>query len=110
MINILQNNELIYSFLEEKSQLPLAFDFSQVIGFDDEDDFCLYAYNSDNRNFILFKAENYVQNKDILVDLIESVQEFSSNVFPIDLQQVAIKLIEDKLHSKNNSRFFFDAH
>ena len=110
MINVLEDNERIYAFLEERSQLPLAFDFSQVFGFDDQDDFCLIACTSENRNFILFKAENYVQNKDILVDLMESVQEFPTDLLPVGLQQEAIKIVDDKLHSKNNSRFFFDAH
>lgn len=110
MIKAVTDNELIYALLEKSSQLPREFNLNKVFCFDDNDDFCLVVYTSSSRNFILFRAENYIQNKDILVDLLESVQTFSFGNYGDELQNEAIRLIENKLHSKNNSRFFFDAH
>lgn len=110
MIKVSTDNEFIYSVLEKSSQLPREFDLSKVFGFDDMDDFCLVVYQSTSRDFILFRADNYIQNKDILVDLMEAVQEFSFHDYAGELKNEAIKLVENKLHSKNNSRFFFDAH
>lgn len=104
------DNEIIYSFLEKKMQLPLSFETDKVYDFDDNEDYCLIIYISSCRDFIFFKIENYLQDNNVLIELMEAIQEFSTDNFSIVLKNEAIRLVENKLHSKNNSRFFFDAH
>ena len=110
MIKLSVDNEFIYSFLEKKMQLPLAFETDKVYDFDDNDDYCLIIYISSCRDFVFFKIENYLQDNNALVELMEAVQEFSNEAFSIVLKNQTCRLIENKLHSNNNSRFFFDAH
>lgn len=110
MIITSTDNEFIYSFLEKKMQLPLAFETDKVYDFDDKDDYCLIIYISSCRNFIFFKIENYLQDNNSFLELMEAIQEFSNKEFSIVLKNQTCRLVENKLHSKNNSRFFFDAH
>lgn len=110
MIITSTDNEFIYSFLEKRRQLPIAFETDKVYDFDDNDAYLLIIYISSSRDFVFFKIENYLQDNNALIGLIEAVQEFSNEKMSIVLKNEAIRLVENKLHSKNNSRFFFDAH
>lgn len=110
MVDIFTDNSLIYALLEKTEMLLHDFHSNKVIAFDDEDDFCIVIYTSNNRNFICFKALNYIQQNDALIHLLDKIQEYSFVEVDYGLIDEAIQLTEQKLHSKNNSRFFFDAH
>jgi hypothetical protein len=110
MIAVSADNVKIYGLLEAKALLPLNFHQGQVIDFDEDEDYCLVVFSSVNRNFILFRAENYLEKADTLVELSELLQENRMPGFSRDLMEKAARRVEEKLHSKNNSRFFFDAH
>lgn len=110
MLKISTDNSLIYVFLEKCGQLPVDFSIDKVQIFDHDDDFYLVVYSAFNRNFILFEAQNYLQQSDALPTLLNTLQEYSNITFPEHMIEKAMKLVENKMHSKNNSRFFFDAH
>lgn len=110
MMKVSTDNSLIYTFLESTGQLPNDFTVDSTESFDHEDDFCLIIYSAFSRNFILFQAENYLQQTDALPSLLSSLQDYSGTSVSSHLIEEAIKLVENKMHSKNNSRFFFDAH
>lgn len=110
MIKVSNDNNFIYSFLEKTEQLPVDFYSDKVLAFDSEDDFCIVFYVSINRNFICFTAANYLQDNNALICLMEVIQEDSTEQLSIKLINEALQLIEDKMYSKNNSRFYFDAH
>jgi len=105
------DNTEIYYLLEKCGQLPADFSIDKVIAFDFKDDFCIVFYNAQDRNFILFKAQNYIQTADALPHLLNEIMDYSAAAdFNPSLIDEAIKCIENKMHSKNNSRFYFDAH
>ena len=110
MVLISTDNSLIYALLEKVELVLNDFHTDKVIAFDDEDDFCIVIYTSSNRNFICFKALNYLQHNDALIHLLDKIQEHSFVEVDPGLIDEALQLTEQKLHSKNNSRFFFDAH
>lgn len=110
MIKISTDNSLIYALLEECGQLPIDFSIDKIQVFDHNDNFYLVIYSAIDRDFILFEAQNYLQQSDELPVLLNTLQDYSNSSFPDHLIEKAMKLVENKLHSKNNSRFFFDAH
>jgi hypothetical protein len=51
-----------------------------------------------------------MQEVDSLPSLLEAVQDYSKPGISDSLINQAIRLIENKIHSKNNMRFYFDGH
>ena len=110
MIVISEDNIKIYQLLENAEELFTDFSIDKVIAFDQEDNFHIVIYSAVSRNFISFTAKDFIQNTNAFPDLINSIQEFSNSAVHSSLLEQAVKLTENKMHSKNNSRFFFDAH
>jgi len=110
MITILENNEEIYSLLEHTENLFTDFSLDKVLAFENEDDFCVVLYASSNRNFRAFIAAAYLQQTEALPVLLETIQEYPQENVSAALLEEAAKMVEDKMHSQNNSRFYFDAH
>ncbi|MGZ4056219.1 MAG: hypothetical protein ACXVDZ_17485 [Bacteroidia bacterium] len=110
MINVLKDNSLIYELLEKSGALFTDFSGDKVVAFDHEDNFHIVIYSSSSRNFILFTAKDYLQHVNSFPELINAIQECAVPSIHSSLIEQAIKLTENKMHSKNNSRFFFDAH
>ena len=110
MVQTSTDNNLIFALLEKSEQLPKDFHSDKVIAFDNEDDFCIVIYTSNNRNFICFTAQNYLQENDALIHLLDKIQEYSFADVPSRLIDEALQIIENKMHTKNNSKFYFDAH
>lgn len=104
------NNTIIYSFLENENQLPKDFDVDCVIDFEHKNCFYILVYESISRNFILLSADNYIEQPEELNHLLNELNSFNSNDFDGLLIEMAIKIVENKILSKNNSSFFFDAH
>ena len=104
MIHQSTNNSEIYKLLENANQLAIDFSLDKVIAFDYEDDFCIVIYSAASRNFILFTAKNYIQDVNSFPDIINFIQEFSNLEINASLLEESIKLIENQMHSKNNSR------
>lgn len=110
MIKIITDNSEIYHFLESNGNMLNDFFADKVLLIEQDDDCYVILFSSVSRNFILFKAENYLQETDALPILLNTLQEYPDNTIPSHLIEEAMKLVENKMHSKNNSRFFFDAH
>jgi hypothetical protein len=110
MVIVSEKNTEIYFQLEKNNLLPPSFASDSVIAFDLEDDFCIVFFSASKRSFLSFTAKDYLQITDSLPDLLNAVMEFSTEVFSPALFDKAIKYIENKMQSKNNFRFFFDAH
>ena len=110
MITILTDNVEIYQLLEKREILFEDFFSDKLILFDFEDDCYLVIYSSSTRNFISFKAESFLQEINALPSLIDKIQDYSDDSIPPFIRNEAIKLIENKMHTKNNNRFYFDAH
>ena len=105
-----ENNIEIYQLLEKAGMLFSDFSIDKIIAFDDGDDFHIVIYSAASRNFILFTAKDYIQDVNSFPDIINLIQEYSNSEISSSLFDQSIKLIENQMHSKNNSRFFFDAH
>lgn len=110
MITISTDNTQVFQLLENSSTLFEDFSSDKVVLFDFEDDCYLVVYLSSTRNFTSFKAENYLQEIDALPSLIDEIQDYSNSSISSFISNEAIKLIENKMHTKNNNRFYFDAH
>ena len=110
MVQISTDNNLIYALLEKSGQLQKDFHSDKVIAFDNEDDFCIVIYSSNSRNFFCFKAQNYLQENDALIHLLDAIQDYSFTDISSFLIDDALQIIENKLLTKNNSKFYFDAH
>lgn len=110
MITISTDNSEIFQLLENSNSLFEDFSADKVVFFDSKDDCYLVFYVSVTRNFISFKAENYFQETNALPSLLDSVQNFAGSPISSSNINYAIKLIENKMHTKNNNRFYFDAH
>jgi hypothetical protein len=110
MITTSQDNTEIYYLLEKNQQLPSVFSIDKVIAFNEEDDFCVVFFSAETRNFISFTAKDYLQIVDSLPNLLNEIMDHLTNKFHPTMIDEAIKCVENKMNSKNNSRFFFDAH
>jgi hypothetical protein len=110
MISINLDNNEVYKLLEETGNLFTDFSVDKVILIDLEDDCYIVLYSESSRDFISFKAKNYIQDVDSLPSLLETVQDFSKPGVSVSLINLAVRLIENKIHSKNNARFYFDGH
>jgi hypothetical protein len=110
MIQLSTANEWVYTLLEKANGLPLHFNADYVFCFDKEDDLYLVMYTFSNRNFICFTALDYLHDNNALIDLMEAIQDYSLNKINVTIVEEALKIIENKMHSKNNGRFYFDAH
>ena len=110
MISTSNDNEQIYFLLEASGNLFSDFSMDRVLAFDREDDFCVVVYSSAGRNFLAFTAKDHLQQTDALPALLGAIQEHSQDRAAAALLEQAAKLVEDRMHSKNNSRFYFDAH
>ncbi len=109
-MQISTDNTHIYNLLEEANELFPDFKSDRVVAFDFENDFNVVLYTSESRNFVSYIAENYLQEAEELPALIQLVQDFPGPGCSKYLLNEAVRLIEDKLNSQNNSRFYFDAH
>ncbi len=110
MIELSTDNSLIYSVLEKADALPHRFDVDTVLAFDQEECFYVVLYLSDNRNFISFKAKDFLQDNNALIYMQQFVENYNTNEIPVLLIDEALQLIEHKMHTKKNNRYFFDAH
>lgn len=110
MIEQSTDNNLIYVLLEKADALPHRFDVDTVLAFDQEECFYVVLYLSENRNFILFKAEDYLQDNNALIYMQQIIENYNANEIPVFLIDEALQLIEHKMHTKKNNRYFFDAH
>ncbi|MCK6648676.1 MAG: hypothetical protein L6Q66_03380 [Bacteroidia bacterium] len=110
MINIIDNNESIYLLLEKHKLLPPDFSSDAVTELDVDGMYHLSIYNASTRNFILYVSNNYMKDISELSEMMILIQEGSETLFSESIAQKAINLLEDKIHSRNSSRFFFDAH
>ena len=110
MIHSSVNNSEIYVLLEKNEQMLVDFSIDKVIAFDEEDDFHIVIYSAESRNFLLFTAKECVHDTNAFPELINCLQEYSDSSFHSSLLAYALKLSENRMHSKNISRFFFDAH
>jgi hypothetical protein len=108
MFTFSDNNDSIYSLLEEKKQLPPEFEDDHVYSFEEGDDFWLVIYAGSARDFYLFIAPNFRQE----ASLAEVLAELQTLEIPlsISLLDQATFIIEDQIRSLGNTRFFFDAH
>lgn len=106
----LEKNTALYYLLEELGYLPTNFSMDKVISFDNKDDFYIVFYLSKERRFVSFIAKEYLQIVDSLPNLLNEIVDFSDAEIHSFLIDEAISHIESKMHSKNNSRFYFDAH
>lgn len=104
---ISQNNYDIYTLLEKNNKLPISFNSDSVIVFEKNDNFYVTCYNAETKNFILLTAENYLNNKNELIELISEMQNLNDLNL---LSQKTIQIIENIIHSKSCSGLYFDAH
>ena len=109
MVNISTDNTIIYSILEKANALPVRFDLDNVLAFDQEDDFYVIIYLSDSRNFICFSISDYLQDSNKFI-YMQQVVESSEKGIPFGLIEEALQLIENKMLTKNNNSYYFDAH
>lgn len=109
MNRIITDNLEIYQLLENSNSLFNDFTIDHVIELELNDSFFIVLYNSASRDFMAFEGEEFRQKKDVLPDLLQMLQEYRG-VFSSEIIQDAIKIIENKIHSKNGSDFYFDAH
>lgn len=110
MISISTDNSEIFQLLEDTENLHFNFSADGAFLFEVGEDCYLVLYSASTRNFCSFKAENWLQLTDALPSLLETVQDYNAHGFSPSLVATGARLVENKLHSKNNSRFFFDAH
>lgn len=110
MVEIYTDNTFIYSEMEKANVLPVRFDIDSVITFDKDDNFYVSIYLSNSRNFICFVAHEYIQDNNSLISMQQVIESYSEKKISVSLIEKALELIEHKMHTKNSSRFFFDAH
>lgn len=110
MVNVSTDNSLIYSVLEKANKLPARFDLDYVFAFDQEEFFYTIIYLSESRNFISFCISDYLQDSNKLIYMQQVVEGYSKKGISLELIEKALQLIEHKMHTKNNSAYFFDAH
>ena len=106
----LEKNTALYYLLDELDCLPTDFSIDKVISFDNQDDFYIVFYLSKERRFVSFIAKEYLQIVDSLPNLLNEIVDYSAGEIHPSLIDEAINHIESKMHSKNNNRFYFDAH
>jgi hypothetical protein len=110
MIEISTDNNLIYAVLEKADALPLRFDIDNVFTVDEDEFFYVMIYLSGNRNFISFRTKDYLHDNNALIYLQQVVENYDEKEIPVNLVDEALQLIEHKMHTKKNNRYFFDAH
>ncbi|MFL5763488.1 MAG: hypothetical protein ACJ77K_06045 [Bacteroidia bacterium] len=108
MIEQLTDHAEVWYLLEKANAIPPDFSVDHVLAFDLGDDFYIVRYDASVRSFCCFIARSVLHNVNVLAEMIVCVQEWE----PAGerWKEQAVKLIEHKLHAKNNTRFFFDAH
>jgi len=110
MNRVINNNQVIYALLEQAGALPGDYSIDHVKELEHEGSFYVIVYRAADRNFIAFESEGYLQDKNVLPQMLQLMQDLPAVELPDELLQRAIKLVENKIHSKDNSRFYFDAH
>lgn len=110
MIDVSTDNNLIYSVLEKANKLPTRFDLDHVFAFDVEDFFYVIIYLANNRNFICFSVGDFLLDSNKLIYMQQVVESYSEKEISLKLAEEALQLIEHKMHTKNNTTYFFDAH
>jgi hypothetical protein len=106
MIKMLSDPSEIYFLLEKTGRLFDDFSSDHVLGFDRDDDFYVVLYTAKDRKFTCFIAESVLQDNDTFPLLMEKLQDEC----PDACRETALKIVEHRMHSKNNSGFYFDAH
>lgn len=109
MNSIITDNLEIYRLLENSNSLFDDYNIDHITDLELNDSFFVILYNSAKRNFIAFEGREFRQRKDVLPDLLQLVQNYQGD-FSSEMIQNAVKIIENKIHSKSNSDFYFDAH
>lgn len=107
MIVVSEDNSEIYSLLERCEKLFTDFSIDHILLFDHEDDCILVIYEALNRSFKAFKARDYQQDVNALPELLAVVNDLVGSEALIG---ESIRLVESKMHSSDNHRFYFDAH
>lgn len=108
MIEVSKDNQEVYAMLEKEERLFSDFSIDHIFLFESKDDLYLVTYIASSRNFISFRAFGAKQDKNALPLLLEKLQE--EEVILPSLLNKGVRLIEDKMFSKDNDRFYFDAH
>jgi hypothetical protein len=108
VISISEDSSAIYFLLEKLDIRIVDFSIDHTLAVDVEDDFLVIFYLSAETKFISFTAVSSLQDKNVLPDLLSKIQDF--NKLSKGLQSKGVRMVEDKIHSKNNSQFYFDAH
>ncbi|MCW3102540.1 MAG: hypothetical protein JWO09_980 [Bacteroidetes bacterium] len=110
MNKVINDSHAIYFLLEQANALPGDYSIDHVNELEHEGSFYVIVYHAVNRSFIAFESQGYLQDKNVLPGMLQLLQDLPAAELPEELLQQAIKLVENKIHSKDNSRFYFDAH
>ncbi|MCW3071590.1 MAG: hypothetical protein JWO44_1480 [Bacteroidetes bacterium] len=110
MNRIITDNHAIYFLLEQAEALPANYSIDHVKELEHEESFYVIVYLAAGRSFTAFESKGYLQDKNILPGMLQLLQGLPADKLPEELLLQAIKLVENKIHSKDNSRFYFDAH
>jgi hypothetical protein len=110
MNRTIKDNNEIYDLLEKAAALFSDYSIDHVKELEYEDSFYVIVYLSAGRDFIAFEGRNYLQDKNVLPGMLQEMQDLPEKEIPEYLLLQAIQLVESRIHSKDNSRFYFDAH
>ena len=109
MIKTISDNETIYFLLEETEMLLKDFNADAVIPLDKDDDFYVIVYTGSARKFFALVAEGCRQDHCLLYEMLDKAEEIRTKDSTLITDEV-IKIIQEKIHSMDNSHFYFDAH
>jgi hypothetical protein len=109
MNRIINDNQIVFQLLEECDALFDNYNADRVLEVEHGDSLYIVLYTSANRNFVAFEGLEFKQKVDSLPALLQLVQEYKGNVTS-EMLHDAVKIIEYRIHSGNNSNFYFDAH
>lgn len=107
MIITSRDNTVVFGLLEQSDNLFADFSMDKTILFEHEEDCWLVFYIAETRNFISFAAKDHLQDVNAMPELLSMIQ---GGDLPENRIEEATRLIEDKMHSSDNYRFYFDAH
>jgi hypothetical protein len=109
MNTVIQNNEEIWLLLEKSNALFSDFSDDQVTDVETQEEYYVIVYLSEKRNFIAYKTEGHLQDKNVLPDFLNFVQQ-NSVFLSVTVLDKVLEIIENRIHSRDNALFYFDAH
>jgi hypothetical protein len=110
-MELIEDNTLIFSILEEAGQLPPTYHSNQVYSFLKQDTLhvVIYASAGNEKGFLLFRVPRYTTNlhdlNNILAWLENKMETFSGEIHEKAMQEVAALI-----NSARAGTMFFDAH